>query len=64
MLCDTFPGAKTNNMKSLVVPKIKHNPETIVIHCESNDGKTEKDHRKIPDNILGWLTNAKQIIIT
>ena len=40
-------------MKSYVVPTIKQNPETIVIHCGTNDLKTEKDHGKIADNILG-----------
>ena len=44
-----FLGAKTNDMKSCVVPTIKQNPETVVLHCGTNDLKTEKDHR----NILG-----------
>ena len=46
-----FPGAKKDDMKSYVVPTIKQNPDTIVIHCGTNDLKTEKDHEKIADNI-------------
>ena len=37
-----FPGAKTDDMKSYVVPTIKQKPATIVIHCGTNDFKTEK----------------------
>ena len=47
-----FSGAETDDMKSYVVPTIKHNPEIIVILCGTNDLKTEKDHEKIADNIL------------
>ena len=47
-----FPGAKTDNMKTCVVPTIKQNPETIVICCGTNDLKTEKDHGKVAENIL------------
>ena len=39
-----FPGAKTDDMKSNVVPTIKQNPKTIVIHCGINDLKTENNH--------------------
>ena len=56
-----FPDAKTDD--SYVVPTIKQNPRTIVIHCGINDLKTEKNHRKIADKILRWLTNVKQMII-
>ena len=54
-----FPGAKTDDMISYVVPKIKQNPETIAIHSGTNDLKTEKDHRKIADNILGLAHQCK-----
>ena len=54
-----FPGAKTDDMKSYVVPAIKQNPEAIVIHCGTNDLKTEKDHRKIADKILGLSHQRK-----
>ena len=42
-----FSGAKTDDMKSYVVFTIKQNPETIVIHCGTNDLKTERDHGKL-----------------
>ena len=54
-----FPGAKTDDMKSYLVLTIKQNPETIVIHCGTNDLKTEKDHRKIADKILGLAHQCK-----
>ena len=54
-----FPGAKTDDTKSYVVPTSKQNPETIVIHCETNDLKTEKDRGKIADNILGFTYQCK-----
>ena len=41
-------------MKLYAVPIIKQNPETIVIHCGTNNLKTEKDQVKIADNML-WL---------
>ena len=58
LLCD-FPGAKTDDMISYVVPTIKQNPETIAIHIGTNDVKTEKDHREIADNILGLAHQCK-----
>ena len=58
-----FPDAKTNATESLVVLTIKQNPETIVVHCDSNDFRTEKDQGKIPDNILRLAHQCKQIII-
>ena len=54
-----FPGAKTDDMKSYLVLTIKQNPETIVIHCGTNDLKTEKGHRKIADKILGLAHQCK-----
>ena len=54
-----FPGVKTDDMKSYVVPTIKQNPEKIVIHCGTNDLKTEKDHKKIADKILGLAHQCK-----
>ena len=54
-----FPGAKTDDMKSYLVLTIKQNPETIVIHCGTNDLKTEKGHRKIADKILGLAHQGK-----
>ena len=54
-----FPGTKTDDMKSYVIPTVKLNPETIVIHCGTNDLKTEKDHRKIANKILGLAHQRK-----
>ena len=63
-----FPGAKTDNIKSYVVLIIKQNPETIVMHCDTNGLKTEKDPRKIADNIPGLAhqckTNYKTVMIS
>ena len=47
-------------MKSLVVPTIKQNPGIIVIHCDSNYLKTEKDHGKIADSVLGLAHQCKR----
>ena len=46
-------------MKLYVVPTIKQNPETIVVPCSTNDLKTEKDHGKIAENILGLVHQCK-----
>ena len=41
-----FPGVKTDNMKTCVVPTIKQNPETIVICCGKNRKRSWKGCRK------------------
>ena len=48
-------------IKLYVVPTIKLNPETIVVHCGLNDLKTEKDHKKMADIILGLTHQCKTI---
>ena len=47
-----FSGGKNDDMKLYAVPIIKQNPETIVIHCGTNNLKTEKNQVKIADNML------------
>ena len=32
-----FSVAKADDMKSYVVPTVKQNPETIIIHCGTSD---------------------------
>ena len=33
----TYPGANVDDMNSHVAPTIKINPETIILHCGTND---------------------------
>ena len=37
-----FPGADVNDMKDYVKPTVKRNSELVILHCGTNDLKTEK----------------------
>ena len=47
----SFPGAKTDDVESYIMPTLKNKPECIIIHCGTNDQKNNTA-RSIADNIF------------
>ena len=47
----TFPGANVDDMNSHVIPTLKRNPETIILHCGTNDLEGNDSAQTVAENI-------------
>ena len=55
----TFPGAKTECMKSYVLPTIKQKPDLIILHCGTNDLKN-KEPEEISKSIVSLAKSLSE----
>ncbi len=39
---ESFPGATSEDMQSYVIRTSKRNPDYLIIHCETNDSRTDE----------------------
>ena len=53
-----FSGAKTKDMESYTIPTLEQNPETIIIHCGTNDLKSDS----YPEEIARVLSNSQHLV--
>ena len=54
-----FGGAKTKDMESHIIPIIKQNLETIIIHSGTNDLKSDSSLEEIARDIINLTTSCK-----
>ena len=55
----SFPGAKTDDMKSYIKLTLKNKPECTIIHCGTNDLKNNTP-QSIAENILSLAKSSQQ----
>ena len=56
----SFPGAKIECMEDYVKPSIKYNPDLFLLHCGTNDLRTEKDATEIANEIINRANKLKK----
>ena len=54
-----FSGAKTKDMESYIIPTLKQNPETIIIHSGTNDLESHSSPEGITRDIIDLKTSCK-----
>ena len=54
----SFSGATTQCMKYHIQPSLTHNPETLIIHCGTNNLKKDEQPEEIANNILKLALEA------
>ena len=54
-----FSWAKTKDMESYIIPTLKQNPETIIIHSVTNDLKSDSSPEEIARDIIKLTTSCK-----
>ena len=54
-----FSGAKTKDMESYIIPTLEQNPETIIIHSETNDLRSDSSPEEIARDIIKLTTSCK-----
>ena len=57
----TFPGAKTDDMDSYIVPTLKRQPDTLIIHCGTNDLRKD-DPETIAKKITEMALKSKKMV--
>ena len=64
----SFPGATVECMRDYVQPSLKFNPDAILLHCGTNDLRTDKCAEEIANNIINLAkkmkSNENEIIIS
>lgn len=56
----TFPGATTDCMKSYVIPTLKYEPDLVLLHCGSNDLRSQKSPEEIAESIVDLAKSMKK----
>ena len=54
-----FSGTKIKDMESYIIPTLKENPETIIIHSGTNDLKSDSSPEQIIRDIINLTTSCK-----
>ena len=54
-----FRGTKTKDMESYIIPTLKKNSETIIIHSGTNDLKSDSSPEEIARDIIKLTTSCK-----
>ena len=54
----SFSGATTKHMYDYVNPTLEMKPDTLIIHCGTNDLRNEKDDRKVVNNIVNLAVHC------
>ena len=64
----TFPGANVDDMNSHVTPTMKRNPETIILHCGTNDLEGNDSAQTVAENIAELAqalnTNVNKVYVS
>lgn len=55
----SFPGATTNCMSDYIKPSLRYNPDLVIIHCGSNDLRSQKTPNIIADDIVELASKSK-----
>ena len=55
----SFPGASVACMRDYVKPSLKYNPDAILLHCGTNDLRSEKSADVTADNIINLAKEIK-----
>ena len=53
-----FSGAETKDKESYIIPTLEQNPETIIIHCGTNDLKSDSSPEEIARDIIKLTTSC------
>ena len=54
-----FRGAKTKDMESYIIPTFEQNSETVIIHSETNNLKSDSSPEEIARDIIKLTTSCK-----
>ena len=57
--CYCYSGATTNGMTHHVIPTVEKNPESIVLHCGTNDLISDKSADEISNEIIELVRNIQ-----
>ena len=60
MFVKSFPGAKTSCMYDYVKPSLKFKSDLFILHCGTNDLKSEKSPEAIANEIVNLAVKMKQ----
>ena len=55
----SFPGASVGCMVDCVKPSLKYNSDTFLLHCETNDLRSEKSSEEIATSIINLAKDIK-----
>lgn len=55
----SFPGATTDCMTDYIKPSLKYDPDLVIIHCGSNDLRSQKTPDIIADDIIKLASKSK-----
>ena len=55
----SFPGATTNHMQSYANPSKEFNNDLIILHCGTNDLRSNKQPNEIANEIAGLAIDLK-----
>ena len=61
VLIKSFSGATVNCMHHYIKPTMMHKPDTIIIHCGTNDLKKTKDTKEVAQKIADLAKTAQSI---
>ena len=68
MYIKSFPGATIDQMKHYVKPSLEYNPDVVIIHCGTNNLKTDQPADKIAESIIklanGIKTEENDVLIS
>ena len=56
----SFPGAKIECMEDYLKPSIKYNPDVFLLHCGTNDLRSEKNATEIATEIISLANKLKK----
>ena len=63
----TFPGATAEDMKFYIQPALKSKPEAVIVHCGTNNMRSEEPHvvvRKIIDVAVQAKSHVPELMVS
>ena len=57
----SYSGATTNCMTDHIKPSLKYNPDLVIIHCGSNDLRSQKSPNTIANEIIDLTLKSKTV---
>ena len=63
----TFPGATAEDMKFYIQPALKSKPATVIVHCGTNNLRSEEQHavaRKIIDVAVQAKSHVPEVMVS
>ena len=63
----TFPGATAEDMKFYIQPALKSKPETVIVHCGTNNLRSEEPYvvaRKIIDVAVQAKSHVPEVMVS